>query len=227
MNITLGRLHHYIINYIIDHGYAPSTQLIGSDLALTVNEVEHSLQALQDYHGVVLHPNCSDIWAIHPFSNAPTSFNVSCKDKSWWANCAWCALGVAAILKKSLRITTTLCGESKQVVIDINNGELSRDDLYVHFPIAMTKAWDNVIYTCSTMLLFENPEQVDDWCRRHNIPKGDVQPIEKIWQFSKVWYGNHAAENWQKLSLKQAKQVFQRFELTHEIWQLPDSDGRF
>ena len=36
-------------------------------------------------------------------------------------------------------------------------------DFLVHFPVPMTRAWDNVIYTCSVMLLFRTEEEVNDW----------------------------------------------------------------
>ena len=40
--------------------------------------------------------------------------------------------------------------------IAIRDGKIVESNYYIHFPIPMQNAWDNVIYTCSTMLLFEN-----------------------------------------------------------------------
>ena len=91
----------------------------------------------------------------------------------------------------------------------------------------MRNAWDNVIYTCSTMLLFENEEAVERWCTKHRIDKGDVQTITKIWEFSKVWYGNHLNPDWQKWTTAEAKRIFEQFELSHDVWKLPVSDTRF
>ncbi len=164
---------------------------------------------------------------MHPFSTAPTNFWIESKSGSWWGNCAWCSLGAAALLKQDLTITTTLGGESKQTVIEIVDGEVVNDKLYIHFPVPMVKAWDNVTFTCSTMLMFESIEDVQDWCRRHAISMGDVQPINKIWEFSKVWYGKHLDRDWTKWSIEDAKEIFRRFELDHSIWQLPNDDGRF
>lgn len=91
----------------------------------------------------------------------------------------------------------------------------------------MKNAWDNVIYTCSNMLIFENEAQVEKWTKQHQISKGDIQPIENIWQFSKKWYGNHLDPNWKKWTIEEAKQLFQAFGLNHKIWHLPDSKERF
>ena len=38
------------------------------------------LYDLQEYHGVVLHPNEPRVWVLHSFSLAPTSFYVRRKD---------------------------------------------------------------------------------------------------------------------------------------------------
>jgi hypothetical protein len=91
----------------------------------------------------------------------------------------------------------------------------------------MKKAWDNVIFTCSSMLIFSSENQIDDWCKRHNYPKGDIQSIENIWNFSKIWYGNHLAEQWKKWTNDEAKSIFEQFNLTNDIWKIPQTNERF
>lgn len=227
MQLNNSTLHHYILQHIIDYGRAPRITEISEHFSLDSTKVVGALQALQDYHGVVLHPRSSEVWVIHPFATAPTNFWIQSKDGSWWGNCAWCSLGAAALLNRDLTITTNLGGESQQIVIEIKGGQLIHKDLYIHFPIPMINAWDNVIYTCSTMLMFQSEADVSDWCRRHGIPIGDVQPIQNIWKFSKVWYGNHLNPQWEKWSVNQACQIFEQFGLANKIWQMPKSSGRF
>lgn len=225
--IEHGKLHSYILKNIIEHGFAPDESAIAKEFDCTIENAKHSLISLQDYHGVVLHPNDTKIWVIHPFSLAPTLFTVKSARGIWWGNCAWCSLGVCALLNEDVTVTTTLGGHDQQVTVSIKNGKIDRNDLYVHFPIKMTNAWDNVIYTCSNMLLFRNEGEVNNWSQRHNIPRGDIQPIERIWEFSKVWYGNHLNPNWEKWTTKEAKEIFQKFGLTSETWDLEASAKRF
>jgi len=225
--LTHGLLHATILEHIIKNEFAPEV----SELAATLNtpelEIVNALNALQDYHGVVLHPNQPKIWVIHPFSLAPTSFTVRTNDKAYWGNCAWCSLGVAALLDQDVTIRTMLGADRHQVDIHIKDGEIVEQDYYIHFPIPMTKAWDNVIYTCSTMLLFESETDVDRWSTQHRIARGDVQPIQNIWNFAKVWYGNHLNPKWEKWTNQQAIDLFQQFGLTHDVWHIPSSDERF
>ncbi len=225
--ITNSKLHYTIIRKIIDNGFAPDVEELSKILGADKDEVIRALYGLQDYHGVVLHPNEPKVWVIHPFSLAPTNFYVKSKNGEWWGNCAWCSLGVAALLKDDVKITTRVGAETKQIEINIVNGEIQEKNYYIHFPIPMKNAWDNVLYTCSNMLVFENEEQVNHWSKKHNIPKGDIQPIDKIWSFSKKWYGNHLNPEWTKLTVDEAKQIFKDFEFENKIWNLSDSKERF
>lgn len=227
MELTHGLLHSTILQFIIDHGFGPDVGELASRLHAAESDVIEALYALQDYHGVVLHPNSSRIWVIHPFSLAPTNFTVRTAETAYWGNCAWCSLGVAALLKRDVTVTTVLGADRQQIEIHIQNGELVETGFYVHFPIPMTQAWDNVIYTCSTMLLFDSPRDVVRWCQQHRIAQGDVQPMETVWNFAKVWYGNHLNPRWEKWTNQQALDIFRQFGLTHRVWQITPSETRF
>jgi hypothetical protein len=220
-------LHYQIIKFIIKNRYAPNVAELSEIMESPEKEISIGLKKLQEGHGIVLHPNSYKIWVIHPFSLAPTNFLVKNNQKEWWGNCAWCSLGIAALLNDDVTITTTIGANDKQISIHIKDGKVLENNLFIHFPIPMKNAWDNVIYTCSTMLLFENEDQINEWSSKHKIPKGDVQPIEKICEFSKVWYGNHLNPKWKKWSSEEAKEIFRKFNLTHEIWDIPVSNTRF
>ena len=227
MSLTHGLLHATIARHFVDYGTAPTIAQLGAQLALGATDVASGLRALADYHGVVLHPASGEIWAMHPFSAAPTSFWVESGGRGWWGNCAWCSLGIAALLASDATITTTLGGESAQVVIRIRDGVVSPADHRVHFPIPMARAWDNVTYTCSNMLVHESEAAVDAWCARHAMPRGDVQSLSTVWAFAKVWYGRHLDPAWTKWTTEQARDIFAQFGLTGPIWALPVTDGRF
>lgn len=227
MHLNNSSLHHQIIRHIVDNGRAPGIAELSKTFDVSESVLIAALRSLQEYHGVVLHPVSSEVWVMHPFSTAPTNFWIESETGGWWGNCAWCSLGAAALLDRDLTITTTLGGESKQVVIKIKDGQILNDRIYIHFPIPMVKAWDNVTYTCSTMLMFESESDIENWCDRHGMDKGDVQPISKIWEFSKIWYGNHLNAEWVKWTVDEAREIFERFGLTNPVWDMPSSEGRF
>lgn len=227
-NTRYRRLHYELIRSLVDKCSIPTNEELLARMACTERELDLAYQHLADEHGVVLHPNSSRVWAIHPFSLAPTPFLIESGQKKWWGNCAWCSLGIAALLEAPSVITTTLGAEGEQVQLSIQNDQVNPSEFVVHFPIPMKHAWDNVVYTCSTMLLFRNPAQVFEWSMRHRIPLGDIQPVAKVFELAKRWYGEHLLPDWQKKSLGEARTIFQDLGLAHPVWALPASqDGRF
>jgi hypothetical protein len=222
-----SRLHYELIRGLVDTGSIPDRLALQSALNCSSSELNAAFEELADLHGVVLHPSSRDVWVIHPFSLAPTTFLVESGDRRWWGNCAWCSLGIAVLVGKRCTITTTLGAEGEQVRLAVEHGQPDRNDLVVHFPIPMTNAWDNVIYTCSTMLLFRDARQVDEWSARHRIPRGDVQPVARVLELSKRWYGEHLRPDWTKKSVAEARALFAELGFTHPVWHLPPEEGRF
>jgi len=106
-----GQLHHEILHALIDRGSAPSPEELQARLICTRAELDRAFEELAEAHGVALHPGTHDVWAIHPFSLAPTPFVVESGERKWWGNCAWCSLGIAVLVGARCVITTTLGAE--------------------------------------------------------------------------------------------------------------------
>ncbi|KAI8871456.1 putative transmembrane protein [Ramicandelaber brevisporus] len=220
-------LHETIVSFFIKNQRPPTVKEIATHFQCNEAEARSGLRDLAEYHGVVLHPNSDEIWVAHPFSAAPTTCVVKSGACTWWGNCAWCSLGLAHLAGGTATIETRIGGVGDHATIRIENGKLMDTDYVVHFPIPMRKAWDNVIYTCSIMLIFRDEAQVDEWCESRGIPKGDVRPIEQIWTFATEWYGRHADVDWKKWSVREAAEMFQRHGLTGPIWTLTEESERF
>lgn len=225
--MTDSSLHEAIIASFIERQRPPTIRELAARFACDQSEARQRLRGLAERHGVVLHPHSDEVWVAHPFSAAPTPFVVSSAGGMWWGNCAWCALGVAHLVGGNASIETRLGAIGEHATIRIEGGQLLDADFVVHFPIPMRHAWDNVIYTCSVMLLFRNESQVDEWCATRGIAKGDVRPLTQVWAFAAEWYGRHADANWVKWTTREAAQIFERHHLTGPTWTLEDQAGRF
>lgn len=220
-------LHFAIINSFIERQCAPSIESLAIRFGCDRNRVVTALDALADYHGVVLHPTTKEVWIAHPFSSTPTPFIVKSGAKRWWGNCAWCSLGLVHLVGGSATIETRIGGIGEPVGIRFEDGKLMDDGLVIHFPVPMKNAWDSAIYTCSLMLVFRSELQVDDWCTLRSLPRGDVRPIQQIWDFASEWYSRHANRDWKKWSVAEAVEIFNRHHLTHPVWQIADNGERF
>jgi hypothetical protein len=197
MPLDNAALHHAIMSGLIERGCAPSVRALAEHFSASPAEISAAMKALAEYH------------------------------KQWWGNCAWCSLGVAKLAGGTCTIRTTLGMTGRQVTVRVENGAVLDKDYVVHFPIPMTKAWDNVVYTCSLMLLFESEADVDAWCATHCKPKGDVRPIEQVWRFAAEWYGRHLDRDWRKWTSEEAAAIFARNGLTGPVWEIPVTKGRF
>jgi hypothetical protein len=224
---TPGHLHYELIRGLVESCAVPSHETLQRRLNCSPAELDRAFEELAEVHGVLLHPASHRVWAIHPFSLAPTLFLVESGDRKWWGNCAWCSLGIAVLVGDRCVITTTLGAEREQVQLIVEGGRVTPTDMVVHFPIPMVRAWDNVVYTCSTMLLFRDEADVVAWSGRHDIPRGDIQPVAAVLELSKRWYGEHLRADWTKKSVDEARAIFAGLGFTHPVWSLPSGDGRF
>lgn len=211
----------YMINkHIVENGFAPDIRTLADKLNCTEEEIKGSFTRLSEGHGLVLHPNGRKIWVAHPFSTVPTPFWVRTEKGSWWGNCAWCSLGIVAMLNEDASIFTRSGAEEEPIRLSVQNGQISDTDPVMHISVPTANWWDDVIYACATILLFKSEEEVDRWCKNHDITKGTVLPIEQAWRLAKVWYGDYLDPNWKRKTPEEVKRIFKDLGLTGSFWQL-------
>jgi hypothetical protein len=219
-NDLQNKMRYHINRFIFDNGFAPTVDDLASLLQIKSDPVKQTLKSLADSHALVLHPNSFDIWVAHPFALFPTLFWVKTAGKEWWGNCTWCSFGIATLTKTDTNIYTKLKGEEEPLLVQIRDNEIVQKDYVVHFPIPAGKFWDNVLYTCSMILIFKNENEVDNWCKQHNKPKGEVLPVSKVWELAEVWYGNYLDPDFVRKTKEVAENMFNQVGLTSDFWKL-------
>ncbi|CAF1080267.1 unnamed protein product [Didymodactylos carnosus] len=213
-----NQLRYLINRYIFDTCYAPQCEELATLSNTSVEEVELGLKALADNHALVLHPNSVSIWVAHPFALFPTLFWVKTKDKQWWGNCAWCSFGIAQLTNEDTDIFTKLDGHIESLTIHVRDNKIVETDYVVHMPLPVNKLWDNVIYTCANILIFKTENDIDQWCKHHNKPKGVALSVEQLWSLSKLWYGNYLDPNFKRKSKQLAESIFTQVGLIGDFW---------
>jgi hypothetical protein len=125
-------------------GEAPTAGQIGHELGISLPAVTASLERLDAAHVLVLDPATRALWMAMPFSAVPTPFRVRAGNRKWWANCAWDALGISAMLKVPAEITTTCsdCGDPEPV--QTTGQGLAGGNGVVHFAIPAASWWDDI-----------------------------------------------------------------------------------
>jgi Alkylmercury lyase len=214
-------VHATIVQQFLTTSRCPDREMLSSLLELPREVITERLLRLEEIHGAVLHPHVPEPWIVHPFCSTPTLNWVASADRSWWAPCIWCALGIAALARDHIRIHSRLAGEETPIVIDVENGSVrSHDDILVHFAIPPRRAWDNPHQHCALMLPFGKASEIDFWCHRHGLPRGEVVPLRQVADLASRWYGPYAERSWRKWSMEQAQEIFAECGLTSPFWEL-------
>ncbi len=113
-----------------------------------MEEVEAAYLRLHEAHALVLRPGGTGIRMLNPFSAVETPHRVETGERSWFANCAWDALGIPAALREDARIESACpdCGD--RLELEVRDGELVEGaGLLVHFVVPARSWWDDIAFT--------------------------------------------------------------------------------
>ena len=129
-------------------GNAPAPAEIAAALGLAEDEVADAYRRLHNAHALVLQPGTTEIRMLNPFSAVETPHRVEAGGRSWFANCAWDALGIPAALHTDGVVSSACpdCGEPLE--LDVRDGKLvDGADLLVHFVVSARRWWDDIAFT--------------------------------------------------------------------------------
>ncbi|NUP12301.1 MAG: hypothetical protein HOW73_40160 [Polyangiaceae bacterium] len=142
--------------------------------------------------------------------------------RGYWANCLYCAFGIAAALDCDAVVTTRYGGEDEVARYDVRRGTgvvpPSSDVFHLSTPPA--RWWDNVIFACSSFQPFRSEADVDRWCRDHALPRGAIMSLGALWAFARDWYGSYLSTPWRKRSPAEAQALFTRHGLIGPFWRI-------
>lgn len=131
----------------VELGRAPTADEMVGATGLTKGEIQVGWRRLHDAHAIVLNRATSEIRMANPFSAVPTAYRVQAGGRSWYANCAWDALGVCAALHVDGRIETSCpdCGEP--IVVEVHDQRASDEGLLFHCLVPAAHWWDDIVFT--------------------------------------------------------------------------------
>ena len=137
----------YVYTQMVETSAAPSAAETAHALGRSEAEIEAVYRALADAHMLVLRPGSHTIWMAMPFSNMQTAFTVIAGGRAYYANCAWDAFGIPAMLGIDARIFTTCPDCGGVLERKVANGQLTETRGLVHFALPARRWWDNVGFT--------------------------------------------------------------------------------
>ena len=142
------RIRNHVYATFVAEGSAQTTAETAAALGLAEDEVAAAYRRLHDAHALVLEPGTTKIRMLNPFSAVETPHRVEAGGRSWFANCAWDALGIPAALHTDGVVDSECpdCGE--RLELEVHGGELVRgSELLVHFVVPARHWWDDIAFT--------------------------------------------------------------------------------
>jgi hypothetical protein len=142
------RIRNHLYASFVRDGSAATALEAAEALELDGADVMNAYRRLHDAHALVLEPDGTEIRMLNPFSAVATPHRVVAGGRSWFANCAWDALGIPAALHTDGAIESSCpdCGE--QLELEVRDGALVRGaELLVHFVVPARRWWDDIAFT--------------------------------------------------------------------------------
>ena len=148
MNALDLRIRNHAYSTFVGEGRAPTTVETAATLGLAEDEVAAAYRRLHDAHALVLHTGTDKIRMLSPFSAVETPHRVEAGGRSWFANCAWDALGIPASLHTDGSVSSECPDCGGPLALEVRDGELVRGaELLVHFVVPARRWWDDIAFT--------------------------------------------------------------------------------
>jgi hypothetical protein len=146
LNDYLVEGRNAIVRYLVATGKMPTISEISGELMLSEEDTQRIFMQLHKEHALLLDDN-NNIRMLWPFSGVPTNFKVIANNITYWANCAWDALGIPAALHADVLIKVSLTCTQRETTIFVKNGLVRSDNLFIHFPLPIKQWYDDLVYT--------------------------------------------------------------------------------
>jgi hypothetical protein len=148
MNAFENDVRMTVYRHFVDNCHAPGIEEVADALGADNGQVLQAYENLAEEHVIVLQPDRRKLRMAMPFSAIETSFRVRIGDSAWFANCAWDALGIAAMMSKDAVIDTRCPVVDDDLQLQVKSGELDPGQIdLVHFVVPAARWWEDIAFT--------------------------------------------------------------------------------
>lgn len=133
---------------IADSATVPTSRDLAGILEASAADVEAAFARLHKKRLLVPEPgDPSRIRMAPPFSGIETAFLVRIRDRGYYANCVWDALGIAAALHTDAVIAAEDGHTGEAMTLEVRDGRPVPQDCAIHFAVPAARWWDDIVYT--------------------------------------------------------------------------------
>jgi hypothetical protein len=147
MDTQTSQLRMAVYALTVTSGRVPRVAELVRELGWTAPDVAAGLRRLQGIHAFALAPGSDEILMAHPFSAVPTPYPVKTARATYWANCAWDALAIPAMLQVDASVDARCADCLEPIPLTFDEGVLLARNAVVHFAVPPARFWENVAFT--------------------------------------------------------------------------------
>ena len=137
----------FVYRHIVDHERPPTFAETADGLHLDPYEARAAFERLHERHALFLEPGTASVRMAHPFSGVRTPFHVHAGGHTYWANCAWDALGIPAVLAGDAMIEAICSDDREAVQLSVRNQCVHGQEVLVHFALPFRRWYEDLILT--------------------------------------------------------------------------------
>ncbi|MEA2600160.1 MAG: hypothetical protein QOF89_1152 [Acidobacteriota bacterium] len=142
LNVKLAVYRHFA-----ETARRPSPEDVAERVAVPVDEVLDAYKRLRSQRVLVLEADDASIRMAPPFSGVVTQHWVDAGGLSYFANCAWDALGIPAALHQTATVHSR-CEQSKEPLrLEVGFDGPEPSDWLFHCAVPAAHWWNDIVFT--------------------------------------------------------------------------------
>jgi hypothetical protein len=140
--VKLAIYHHFA-----QTGERPSPEQIGERVSAPPAAVLDAYRRLRAQRVLVLEADGASIRMASPFSGVPTQHVVTSGGRSYFANCAWDALGIPAALQQPATVHSRCEQSLEPLQLEVGRSGPAPSGWLFHCVVPAAHWWDDIVFT--------------------------------------------------------------------------------
>lgn len=146
-SIDTTALIHRVYDSVFERAHLPAASELAAAFGVDRDTIIESIRNANLGKTLVPDPHTGEIWMAGPFAARPTTHRVTAGARTWWANCAWDAFGIAALVDEPVEIHTECADCAEPVRLRVDAATQSVGDSVVHFLVPARDWYDDIGFT--------------------------------------------------------------------------------
>jgi hypothetical protein len=144
---VIWKVRAFVYRWFADTTRPPTVHDAASAFGMTDTEAAAVFDELDRRHAFFLDPGTRNIRIANPFSGVPTAFRVHANGRTYFANCAWDALGIPAALRADAAVEASCAESGEPLPITVADGKVVPAASFAHFLVPFRRWYDDMVFT--------------------------------------------------------------------------------